>query len=155
MPKLDIDIVTAERVVYSEKEVDEIIAPGAEGQFAVLPRHAAFLTMLVPGVVVIRKGGDEIEMAISGGFAEVRDNRVVVLADTAERAEEVDVERAEQARRRAEERLTARGADVDLARAAMERALARLKVVQRRRRRPGGAPRPGGPHPGPGQPAGG
>jgi F-type H+-transporting ATPase subunit epsilon len=153
MPKLDIDIVTAEKVVYSEKEVDEIIAPGAEGQFAVLPRHAAFLTMLVPGVIVIRKGGDEIEMAISGGFVEVRDNRVVVLADTAERAEEVDVERAEQARRSAEERLAARGADVDLARAAMERALARLKVVERRRRRrPGGAPRPG---PGPGQPAGG
>jgi F-type H+-transporting ATPase subunit epsilon len=155
MPKLDIDIVTAEKVVYSEKEVDEIIAPGTEGQFAVLPRHAAFLTMLVPGVVIIRKGGDEIEMAISGGFVEVRDNRVVVLADTAERAEEVDVERAEQARRSAEERLTARGADVDLARAAMERALARLKVVERRRRRPGGAPRPGGPPPGPGQPAGG
>jgi len=155
VPKLDIDIVTAERVVYSEKEVDEIIAPGVEGEFAVLPRHAAFLTMLVPGVVVIRKAGEEIEMAISGGFVEVRDNRVVVLADAAERAEEVDVERAERARRSAEERLTARGADVDLARAAMERALARLKVVERRRRRPGGAPRPGGPPPGPGQPAGG
>jgi F-type H+-transporting ATPase subunit epsilon len=155
MPKLDIDIVTAERVVYSDKEVDEIIAPGTEGQFAVLPRHAAFLTMLVPGVVVIRKGGEEIEMAISGGFVEVRENRVVVLADAAERAEEVDVERAERARRTAEERLAARGTDVDLARAAMERALARLKVVERRRRRPGGPPRPGAPRPGPGQPAGG
>jgi F-type H+-transporting ATPase subunit epsilon len=153
MPKLDIDIVTAERVVYSDKEVDEIIAPGVEGEFAVLPRHAAFLTMLVPGVVVIKKSGEEVEMAISGGFVEVRDNRVVVLADTAERAEEVDAERAERARRQASERLAARGTDVDLARAAMERALARLKVVERRRRRPGGAPRSGSPHPG--QPSGG
>jgi F-type H+-transporting ATPase subunit epsilon len=145
MPKLDIDIVTAERVVYSEQEVDEIIAPGAEGEFAVLPRHAAFLTMIVPGVVVIRKGGEEIEMAISGGFVEVRDNRVVVLADTAERAEEIDAERAEQARSRAQERIAGRAADVDTARstAALERSLARLKVVERRRRRAGRATRPG------------
>jgi F-type H+-transporting ATPase subunit epsilon len=145
MPKLDIDIVTAERVVYSEKGVDEIIAPGVEGEFAVLPRHAAFLTMLVPGVVVIKKGGEEIEMAISGGFVEVRENRVVVLADAAERAVEIDIERAEQARRRAEEQLAARGAEVDLARtaAALERSLARLKVAERRRRRAGGPPRPG------------
>jgi len=151
MPKLDIDIVTAERVVYSEKEVDEIIAPGVEGEFAVLPRHAAFMTTIVPGVIVIRKGGDEVEMAISGGFVEVRDNRVVVLADTAERAEEIDAERAEAARRRAEELLTTREARGDMARAtaALERSLARLKVVERRRRRagrpsrPGGAPQPG------------
>jgi F-type H+-transporting ATPase subunit epsilon len=155
MPKLDIDIVTAEKVVYSEKEVDEIIAPGVEGEFAVLPRHAAFLTMLVPGVVVIRKGGEEVEMAISGGFVEVRENRVVVLADAAERAEEVDVERAERARRLAEERVAARGTDVDLAQAAMQRALARLRVVERRRRRHGAPRRPGGPQPGPGQPPGG
>ena len=146
MPKLDIDIVTAERVVYSEQEVDEIIAPGAEGEFAVLPRHAAFLTTIVPGVVVIRKGGDEIEMAISGGFVEVRDNRVVVLADTAERAEEIDAERAEQARHRAEERMGKRDAEVDMAgaTAALERSVARLKVVERRRRRRAGGPsRPG------------
>lgn len=145
MPKLDIDIVTAERVVYSEQEVDEIIAPGIEGEFAVLPRHAAFLTMLVPGVVVIRKGGEEIEMAISGGFVEVRDNRVVVLADTAERAEEIDAERAEQARSRAQDRIASQAAEVDMASAtaALERSLARLKVVERRRRRAGRPSRPG------------
>jgi F-type H+-transporting ATPase subunit epsilon len=150
MPKLNIDIVTAEKVVYSEQEVDEIIAPGTEGEFAVLPRHAAFMTMLSPGVVVIRKGGDEIEMAISGGFVEVRDNRVVVLADTAERAEEIDAERAEQARQRAQERLTAREAEVDTARATatLGRSLARLKVVERRRRRGGRPSRPGGGQPG-------
>ena len=150
MPKLDIDIVTAERIVYSEKEVDEIIAPGAVGEFAVLPRHAAFLTMLVPGVVVIKKGGDETEMAISGGFVEVRENRVVVVADTAERAEEIDAERAAAARHRAQERLATRPADIDQARAtaALERSLARLKVIERRRRRPGRSPRPGASPPG-------
>ena len=146
MPKLDIDIVTAERIVYSETEVDEIIAPGVEGEFAVLPRHAAFMTMLVPGVVVIRKGGDETEMAISGGFVEVRENRVVVVADTAERAEEIDAERAEAARRRAEEQLQARPAAMDMARttAALQRSLARLRAVQRRRRGAGRSSRPGG-----------
>jgi F-type H+-transporting ATPase subunit epsilon len=147
MPKLDIDIVTAERVVYSEKEVDEIIAPGTEGEFAVLPRHAAFMTMLVPGVVVIRKGGDETEMAVSGGFVEVRENRVVVVADTAERAEEIDAERADAARRRAEEHLKARPAEIDMARttAALQRSLARLRAVERRRRGRGGGPRPPNP----------
>jgi F-type H+-transporting ATPase subunit epsilon len=146
LPKLDIDIVTAEQVVYSEKEVDEIIAPGTEGEFAVLPRHAAFMTMLVPGVVVIRKGGGETEMAISGGFVEVRENRVVVVADTAERAEDIDAERAEAARRRAEEQLKVRPAAMDLARttAALQRSMARLRVIERRRRRPAGGPRPGG-----------
>jgi F-type H+-transporting ATPase subunit epsilon len=145
MPKLDIDIVTAERIVYSETEVDEIMAPGAAGEFAVLPRHAAFLTMLVPGVVVIKKGGDETEMAISGGFVEVRDNRVVVVADTAERAEEIDAGRAEAARSRAKERLATRTTEVDQARAtaALERSLARLRVIERRRRRPGRSTRPG------------
>ena len=142
MPKLDIDIVTAERVVYSDKEVDEIIAPGVEGEFAVLPRHAAFMTMLVPGVIVIKKGDQEVDMAVSGGFLEVRQNRVVVLADAAERAEEIDLERAEEARKRARERLVARE-EVDMSRvtAALERSLARLRAVERRRRRSAG-PRP-------------
>lgn len=145
MPKLDIDIVTAERIVYSEQEVDEIIAPGAAGEFTVLPRHAPFMTMIVPGVVVIRKGGEEIEMAVSGGFLEVRDNRVVVLADSAERAEEIDAERAEQARQRAQDRVAGEATEADTARAmvALERSLVRLKVVERRRRRAGRPSRPG------------
>lgn len=145
MPKLDIDIVTAERIVYSEQEVDEIIAPGAAGEFTVLPRHAPFMTMIVPGVVVIRKGGEEIEMAVSGGFLEVRDNRVVVLADSAERAEEIDAERAEQARQRAQDRVAGEATEADTARAmvALERSLVRLKVVERRRRRASRPSRPG------------
>jgi F-type H+-transporting ATPase subunit epsilon len=137
MAKLSLDIVTAERVVYSEPEVDEIVAPGAQGQFAVLPRHAAFMTTLVPGVLVIKKGGDEIDMAITGGFVEVRGNRVVVLADAAERADEIDEARATEARRRAEERLASRVAAFDETRAeaALLRSLARLKALERRRRR--------------------
>src|SRR3990170_1217898 len=144
MVKLSLDIVTAERLVYSEPEVDEIIAPGAQGQFAVLPRHAAFMTMLVPGVLIIRKGDEEIDMAITGGFGEVRENRVVVLADAAERAEEIDEARATEARRRTEERLASREAALDETRVqgALLRSLARLKTVERRRRRRGGSASP-------------
>ena len=148
MPKLDIDIVTAERLIYSDKEVDEIIAPGVEGELGVLTLHAPLLTMIQPGVLRIVKGGDEVEMAITGGFIEVRENRVTILADAAERAEEIDAVRAEEARRRAQRRLEERVAEEDLARAeaSLARALARLKVAERRRRRRGGVP-PGLPGP--------
>lgn len=149
---LTVEIITAERVVFSDDAVDEVVAPGVEGQFAVLPRHAAFMTALVPGQMLLKKGGEEIPMAITGGFVEVRNNKVTILADAAERAEEIDVARAEAARRRAEERLKERRAEaVDLARAeaALRRAVARLQVaesVRRRRGRPG-AGGPSGPTP--------
>ena len=143
---LKIDIVTAERLVYSDEGVDEIIAPGVSGEFTVLPMHAPFMTMVKPGLMRIVKGGEEIDMAITGGFFEVRDDRVTVLADAAERAEEIDVVRAEEARRRAERLLEEREAEVDLARAAasLQRALVRLKVAERRRRRSGVKPGPPG-----------
>jgi F-type H+-transporting ATPase subunit epsilon len=156
MPKLNVDIVTAERLVYSEQEVDELIVPGIEGELGVLPLHAPLLTMLQPGVLRIVKGSEEVAMAVTGGFIEVRDNRVTILADSAERGEEIDVARAEEARRRAQEQLAAREAAVDvaLAEAALKRALIRLKAadVVRRRRRPGSS---AGPSPGPGSSAGG
>ena len=141
---LSVEIVTAERIVYSDENVDAVIAPGVEGQLEVLPRHTAFMTTLEPGELVLLKGGEEIGVVVSGGFLEVRENKVVILADAAERAEEIDVARAEEARRRAEERLVAREGTVDLARAEVDlrRALTRLRVAERRRRRPG-APRPG------------
>ncbi len=147
---LTVQIITAERTVFSEDDVEEVVAPGVEGQFAVLPRHAAFITELVPGRMVLKKGGEEMPLAITGGFFEVRDNRVTILADAAERAEEIDVERAEEARRRAEEHLRdRREGDMDAARvqAALERALARLQVAEyARRRREGARPsRPGPP----------
>jgi len=145
---LKVDIVTAERLVYSEEGVERLIVPGVEGELGVLTLHAPLLTMMQPGVLRIVKGGDEVEMAITGGFIEVRQNRVTILADAAERAEEIDTVRAEEARRRAQRLLEERVAEEDLARAeaSLARALARLKVVERRRRRRGGVP-PGPPGP--------
>lgn len=139
---LNVDIVTAERVVYSEEGVDEVVAPGIDGELTVLPMHAPLLTMIKPGVMRIIKGSDEMEMAITGGFLEVRRDRVTILADAAERAEEIDIVRAEEARRRAERALQEREAEIDLARVAAElqRALTRLKVAERRRRRSGARP---------------
>ncbi len=143
---LTIEIVTAERVVYSQDGVDEVVAPGTEGEFAVLPQHAAFITTLVPGELRIIKGGEEEAMAITGGFLEVRNDRIVVLADAAERAEEIDVARAEEARQRAEELLLERREVADLVQteASLRQALARLRVAERRgRRRRPGPPRSG------------
>lgn len=139
---LKVDIVTAEQVVYSDEGVDQLIVPGVEGELGVLTLHAPLLTMIQPGVLRIIKGDDEVEMAITGGFIEVRDNRVTILADSAERAEEIDVVRAEEARRRAQRLLEEREAEVDRARAeaSLAQALARLKAVERRRRRRSGGP---------------
>ncbi len=143
---LTVEIVTAERVVYSQGGVDEVVAPGAEGEFAVLPQHAAFITTLAPGELRIIRSGEEEAMAITGGFFEVRNDRVVVLADAAERVEEIDVARAEQARSAAQEALLQREELVDLAaaEASLRRAMARLRVAERRGRRA----RPGPPRPG-------
>ena len=138
MPKIRFEIVTAERVVYSE-DVDVVVAPGIQGQLAILPHHAPLMTMLQPGELMVRKGTEEQSMFVSGGFLEVRSDRVVILADTAERAEEIDTARAEAAKRRAEERITQKPARVDhaLAEAALRRSLMRLKVAEKgRKKRP-------------------
>ncbi len=136
MATLSIEIVTAERVVFSD-EVDIVVAPSVEGQIAILPQHAPLMTMLEPGELMVRKGVDEQSMFVSGGFLDVRDNKVTVLADTAERAEEIDTERAEEARCRAAERIVQPQGQVDLtrARAAMMRSLVRLKVAEKSRKR--------------------
>jgi F-type H+-transporting ATPase subunit epsilon len=139
-----LEIVTAERVVFSE-DVDVVIASGIEGQLGVLPHHAPLMTTLEPGELLVRKGGDEFALAITGGFVEVRPDRIIILADAAERVEEIDVARAEEAKRRAEERLKERAPEVDLLRAeaALRRSLARLDVVARRKRRSKTQPPPG------------
>jgi len=103
VPNLTVDIVTAEKVVFSEEDVERLIVPGIEGELGVLPLHAPLLTTIQPGVLRVVKGEEETTMAITGGFIEVRENRVTILADTAERGEEIDVAQAEAARRRAEE----------------------------------------------------
>ncbi len=134
--KLNFDIVTAERIVYSD-EVDVVVAPGMEGQLAILPNHAPLMTMLQPGELMVRKDGEESFMFVSGGFLEMMPNKVTILADTAERADEIDAARAEDAMKRAEQRLQSRPADLDSTRAevALRRSMTRLKVAERRRRR--------------------
>lgn len=139
---LSVHIVTAEREVYAEEGVDEVVAPGSEGEFTVLPQHAPLLTMIKPGIMRVIKGGEEVDMTITGGFLEVKDDRVTILADAVERTEEIDEARAEEARRAAERSLQER-ADVPEAQAALARALLRLKGAERRRRRtPRSGPRP-------------
>ena len=139
MSGIKLDIVTAERSVFSD-DVDAVIAPGAEGQLGILPHHAPLMTMLQPGELVVKRGGEEICLAITGGFLEVRPDRVIILADAAERDEEIDVGRAEEAKRRAQELLKQCPPDMDLARAeaGLRRALVRLKVAGMRRRRRSG-----------------
>lgn len=136
MSSLKIDIVTAERIVYSE-DADAVIAPGVEGQLGILPHHAPLMTTLQAGELRVRRGGEEDTLAISGGFLEVRPDRVIVLADSAERAEEIDEARAEAAKKRAEERLAAKHPGLDEARVemALRRAMARLTVVEKIKRR--------------------
>ena len=135
---IKLDIVTAEKLVYSD-QVDEIIAPGSEGELGIMPHHAPLMTLLKPGEMVLKKGGEEIFMAVSGGFLEVRPDRVIVLADAAERAEEIDAGRAETARKRAQEHLTHVNTEQEkaLAEAALGRALARLQIVEKLSRRKG------------------
>ena len=139
MATVRLDIVTAERVVYSE-DVDVVVAPGVDGQLGILPHHTPLMTTLQAGELRARTGGEEFFLAISGGFLEVRPDRVIVLADSAERAEEIDIARAEEAKRRAEERLSRPIPGVDMARAeaALRRSLIRIRVAEgRRKRRPG------------------
>ncbi|MFC1932662.1 F0F1 ATP synthase subunit epsilon [Chloroflexota bacterium] len=139
MATIKLDIVTAERVVYSE-DVDIVTAPGVEGQLGILPHHTPLMTTLEAGELRVKKSGEEFAMAVSGGFLEVRPDRIIVLADTAERAEEIDLARAEEAKRRAQERLVQHAPEVDTTRAeaALRRALTRLRVAEKivRRRRP-------------------
>ena len=143
MAKLSVEIVTGERVVYSEKDVDMVVAPGIDGTLGILPRHAPLITVLSSGELRVKKGGNEESLVVFGGFMEVTPEKVIILADSAERAEEIDVSRAEEARHRAENSSANRESTVDLEQAtvALRRANLRLKVGQRRGSRR--APRPG------------
>ena len=139
--KLDVEIVTGERLVFREEDVDMVVAPGGAGMLGILPSHAPLITTLAFGELRIKKGNDEQSILVYGGFMEVADDKVLVLADSAERAEEVDVERAETARRRAEESIAGRQTTMDLeeAQATLRRANLRLRVGQRRGSRRGPA----------------
>jgi F-type H+-transporting ATPase subunit epsilon len=133
---IKLEIITAERQVYSD-EVNTVVAPGVEGELGILPHHAPLITILKPGEVLVRKDGQETYLFVSGGFLEVRPDKIIILADACERADEIDVERAEAAKRRAEDGLKARKPEADIAQtqAALLRALMRLQVAERRRRK--------------------
>ncbi len=133
---IHLEIVTAERVVLSD-DVDQVNAPTKDGRVGILPRHQPLLTILDVGELDIIKNGVSTPYAISGGFMEVLPTRVTILADTVERADEIDEARAEAARLRAEERKQQSQGDRDavLAEADLRRALVRLRVAQVRRNR--------------------
>jgi F-type H+-transporting ATPase subunit epsilon len=153
MAQIRCEVVTAERTVF-EGDVDMVVAPGIQGELGILPHHAPLMTALTFGELTLRREGEDDEfIAIGGGFLEVGPDHVTILADSAERADEIDETRAEEARQRAEELMAQRKEeDVDLARAeaALRRSIVRLKVARRRRRRRGHVPG-SGPMPGSGQ----
>ncbi len=134
---IKLEIVTVERLVYSG-DVDLVSAPGVMGTLGILAKHTPLLTALEAGELRFTKGGEEERFAVSGGFVEVQPDRVIVLADTAERAEEIDLERAEAACQRAEKLLKERPPEVDMTviEGALRRSRIRLKVGRRRRKRP-------------------
>ncbi len=137
MASFRLDIVTAERTVFSE-DVDAVTAQGIEGQLGILPHHIPLMTKLQSGELKVTQRGDEFFLAISGGFLEVRPDKVTILADTAERAEEIDIARAEEAKRRAEEEISHPRTEIAIAQAgaALRLSLIRIKVGQKRRRGP-------------------
>ncbi|MGA3029489.1 MAG: F0F1 ATP synthase subunit epsilon [Candidatus Limnocylindrales bacterium] len=135
---LHLQIVTPERRAY-EGDVDEVIVPGSEGELGILPHHAPLISLLGHGVLRLRRGGQEEQFAIFGGFLQVRPDRVVVLAETADLASEIDLARAERARTEAERALEGgfvEPADLASARAALQRALIRIRVAERGSRTP-------------------
>jgi F-type H+-transporting ATPase subunit epsilon len=143
MARIRCEVVTAERTVLQE-DVDMVVAPGIEGQLGILPHHAPLMTSLTYGELVIHREGQEDEfIAIGGGFMEVGPEHVTILADSAERAGEIDELRAEAARQRAQELMAQKqreDADFVRAEAALRRSLLRLKVAKRKRRAGGRVP---------------
>lgn len=135
-PNLALEIVTPERPLVQET-VDEVAMPGSEGELGVLPGHTPLLTTLKPGVLWYRQGDVKHYVAVGQGFAEVLPDRVTVLTQVADRAEEIEVARAEEAKQRAEQRLATPGPETDLAMAqeALAMASARLQAATRARAR--------------------
>ncbi|HJV32655.1 MAG TPA: ATP synthase F1 subunit epsilon [Patescibacteria group bacterium] len=146
MNSIQFELTTPERVVV-KTTYDSITIPTQEGEITVLPGHIPLVANLAPGVLTVRKGNDEEYLAVSGGFIEFQQgDRLIVLADTAERAEELDLKKIEEAKERAQKLLTEKRHAEDIssvsAVAALERELARIKVIQRHRgsRRSGTTP---------------
>jgi F-type H+-transporting ATPase subunit epsilon len=132
MEGLRLDIVTPDKVVLNA-EVDYVGAEGVDGQFGLLPQHAPMLSALKVGDLYYRQGSETHWVFVSGGFAQISDNKVTILAESAELASDIDVERAQEAKTRAEKRLAEAQPDTDVARAelALKRAISRIRVASR------------------------
>jgi F-type H+-transporting ATPase subunit epsilon len=133
---LHLEIVTPEKLAY-EDDVDMVLVPGIDGELGILPHHTPLVSLLGVGELKIRKSGSEESFAIAGGFLQVRPDKVVVMAETADLASEIDLEKAQEARREAERALESgyvEGADLSVARAELQRALVRIRVAERRHR---------------------
>lgn len=135
MAKLSVEIITGERVVYQQADVDMVVAPGLEGTLGILPSHAPLVSLLSYGELRVKKGPSEESLVVFGGFIEIVNDKVIILADSAERAAEIDLARAGEARRNAEEALRNREDVVDLADAeeSLRRAAISERIGQRRR----------------------
>lgn len=131
--KLLLEIVTPQGLIFSE-EVDEVTATGSEGEFGVLPGHVPFVTTLRVGMLTCKTGNEMKIFFVNWGYAEVGHDRVMILADSAERSDEIDIERAKAAMKRAEERLK-KAEEIDFRRAetALERAATRMQIAEVRR----------------------
>ncbi|HYC07109.1 MAG TPA: F0F1 ATP synthase subunit epsilon, partial [Candidatus Binatia bacterium] len=131
---LNLEIVTPERLAYSGS-VDSVQLPGSEGELGILPHHAPLIATLGAGELRVRRGGAEESFAVFGGFVQVLPDKVVVMAESADLASEIDLERANEARRAAEQAIEAgvhEGANLAAARAALQRELVRIRVAERR-----------------------
>jgi F-type H+-transporting ATPase subunit epsilon len=142
MAVLDIKfkIVTPEKTVF-EGEIDQATLPVADGEVTILPNHRSYIAALKSGEIYVKKGAEELDFAISGGFIEFSDNNLVVLADTAERAEEIDLKRAEEGRQRAEDlkkqKISMDDSEYARVASAIEKEMARIKVGRKHRTRAG------------------
>ena len=132
MEGLRLEIVTPDSVVVSA-DVDYVGACGIDGEFGLMPQHVPMVSALKVGDVYYRKGNETTWVFVSGGFAQIADNKVTILAESAERASDIDVERAERARKRAEERLAHPAPEIDVPRAqlALSRAVERIRTARR------------------------
>jgi len=134
---INLEIVTVERQLYQD-DVDMVVAPGSEGMLGILPHHAPLLTALTYGELLVRKDGQEEAFAIGGGYMDVQPHKITVLADAAERADEINLDRAEAARDRVQKMIEEGGLSIDdliRAEASLRRAMLRLKVGEKRRNR--------------------
>jgi len=138
--KIKFKIVTPEKTVF-ESEIDQVTLPIIEGEVTILPNHRSYIGALQAGEIMLKIGGVETHLAVSGGFVEFNDNTLVVLADTAERAEDIDIKRAEEGKIRAEnlrkEKVSMDNAELARVAAAIEKESARLKVARKRRTQTG------------------